>query len=180
MNYSLVAHLENVISFGDLPGAFFSLSLDLTESLENTDGGNFRVRRCRPPIHKTLLAILAVCQLTVNKSFEKIWIGRILQSVLLEWWRLCFVNSMKGRDWKILYNIKLYSFLIRHQSCCRSQEKRLLIKQVSCLNATSNLWWMFAIAEKKRLDESDYNVPRTNCWRYAVKALIILNFSIAL
>ncbi len=78
MNYSLVAHLENVISFGDLPGAFFSLSLDLTESLENTDGGNFRVRRCRPPIHKTLLAILAVCQLTVNKSFEKIWIGRIL------------------------------------------------------------------------------------------------------
>ncbi len=72
MNYSSVAHLENVISFGDLPGAFFSLSLDLTESLENTDGGNFRVRRCRPPIHKTLLAILAVCQLTVNKSFEKI------------------------------------------------------------------------------------------------------------
>lgn len=42
-----------MISFGDLPGAFFPLSLDL-ERLENTDGGNLRVRRCRLPIHKTL------------------------------------------------------------------------------------------------------------------------------
>lgn len=65
MNYSSVAHLENVISFGDLPGAFFSLSLDLTESLENTDGGNFRVRRCRPPIHKTLLA---TCSMSINSE----------------------------------------------------------------------------------------------------------------
>lgn len=65
MNYSSVAHLENVISFGDLPGAFFSLSLDLTESLENTDGGNFRVRRYRPPIHKSLLA---TCSMTINSE----------------------------------------------------------------------------------------------------------------
>lgn len=54
-----------VISFGDLPGAFFALSPDLIERLENIDGGNLRVRRCRAPIQKTLLT---TCSMSINSE----------------------------------------------------------------------------------------------------------------